>query len=283
MTDRNQAGDPPQPLGMTAALERTLIVAPHPDDDTIGAGGLIQRAVAGGARVHVVFATDGENNAWPQRYTHKKLFVRASDRAAWGAMRRGEAVEALARLGVRDDAARFLGFPDQKIAVLARAGCPKMLEALRAVIDELQPTLIVSPSSRDLHADHRALAWFVHRAAGTATPIVTYVIHGDPREERMAVRLTLTPREQLWKRQAIECHKSQLLLSRERFLSYARSIESFYAAEHDAVRVDTLPQEWWAALRHAKRVLFGSYDGGDSGVQPAADVQDGAGDVPSLL
>lgn len=264
-------------------LARTLIVAPHPDDDAIGAGGLIQRAVASGARVRVVFATDGENNDWPQRFMHKKLVIRKNDRARWGAMRRNEALEALARLGVERDAARFLGFPDNKIASLARAGCPKILDALKTVIDEFQPTLIVSPSSRDLHADHRALAWFVHRAAGESTPIVTYVVHGDPCEERMAVRIGLTPREQLWKRQAIECHKSQLLLSRERFLSYARSIESFYAAEHDAVRVDSLPQEWLAALRHAGRVLFGSYDAGDSGVQAAADVQDGASDVPGLL
>lgn len=264
-------------------LARTLIVAPHPDDDAIGAGGLIQRAVAGGARVRVVFATDGESNAWPQRVMHKKLVIKKHDRAQWGAMRREEALEALARLGVERDAARFLGFPDQKIAALARAGCPRLLDALRAVIDEFQPTLIVSPSSRDLHADHRALAWFVHRAAGESTPIVTYVIHGDPREERMAVRIDLTPREQLWKRQAIECHKSQLLLSRERFLSYARRVESFYAAEHDVVGVDTAAARWMAAVRHAGRVLFGSYDAGDSGVEAAADVQDGAGDVAGLL
>jgi LmbE family N-acetylglucosaminyl deacetylase len=264
-------------------LERTLIVAPHPDDDAIGAGGLIQRAVAGGARVRVVFATDGDNNGWPQRVMHKKLLIRKTDRARWGAMRREEALEALARLGVGRDAAHFLGFPDQKIAVLARAGSTAVIDALRTVIDDFQPTLIVAPSSRDLHADHRALAYFVHRAAGTETPIVTYIIHGDPLEERMAVRLELTPREQLWKRQAIECHKSQLLLSRTRFLSYVRSVESFYAAEHDVVGVDSLPAEWLAAMRHAGRVLFGKFDAGDSGVQPAADVQDGAGDVPSLL
>ena len=80
----------------TPTLARTLIVAPHPDDDAIGAGGLIQRAVASGARVRVVFATDGESNAWPQRFTHKKLVIRKDERARWGAMRREEALEALA-------------------------------------------------------------------------------------------------------------------------------------------------------------------------------------------
>lgn len=266
-----------------AMLERTLIVAPHPDDDAIGAGGLIQRAVASGARVRIVFATDGDNNPWPQRFFEHKLVIRKRDRAQWGAMRRGEALEALARLGVDRGAATFLGFPDQKIATLARQGDERVLDALRAVVAEFRPTLIVCPSSRDLHADHRALAWFAHRAAGDDTPIVTYVIHGDPIEERMAVRLELTPREQLWKRQAIECHKSQLLLSRERFLSHARRVESFYAAEHDLVGVESLPAGWLAALKHAGRVVFGTYDAGDSGVEAAADVQDGAGDVAGLL
>src|ERR1043166_3707208 len=129
-------------------LARTLIVAPHPDDDAIGAGGLIHRAVASGARLRGVFATDGANHAWPQRVMHRKLIIRKDDRARWGAMRRGEALEALARLGVENDAARFLGFPDQKIAVLARAGCPKIHPALKEVIDDFQPTLIVSPAMR---------------------------------------------------------------------------------------------------------------------------------------
>lgn len=268
---------------MKDEIQRTLIVAPHPDDDAIAAGGLIQRAVASGARVGVVFATDGDRNPWPQRFSERKLFIGAEDRASWGRMRRSEALEALARLGVTAEAAHFLGFPDQKISSFARAGRSEILDALHAVIDDFDPTLIVCPSSRDLHADHRALAWYVHRAAGQSRPIVTYVIHGDPVEERMAVRLALTPREQLWKRQAIECHKSQLLLSRERFLSYARPVESFYAAEHDVVRVESLAEEWRKSLRHAGRVLFGNYDAGESGVQPAADVQDGAGDVAGLL
>lgn len=264
-------------------LERTLIVAPHPDDDAIGAGGLIQRAVASGARVRIVFATDGDNNPWPQRVMERKLVIRKRDRSNWGAMRREEALEALARLGVERDAATFLGFPDQQIAALARRGDTRVLDRLRSAIADFQPTLIVCPSCRDLHADHRALAYYVHRAAGEETPIVTYVIHGDPMEERMAVRLELTAREQLWKRQAIECHKSQLLLSRDRFLSHARRVESFYSAEHDLVGVESRPAEWLAALKHAGRVVFGTYEPSDSGVEAAADVQDSAGDVAGLL
>ena len=45
-----------------ATRARVLVLAPHPDDETFGAGGLIQQAVTAGAALRVVFATDGENN-----------------------------------------------------------------------------------------------------------------------------------------------------------------------------------------------------------------------------
>ena len=44
-------------------VHRVVILAPHPDDDVIAAGGLIQRVTAARGDVHVVFITDGENTA----------------------------------------------------------------------------------------------------------------------------------------------------------------------------------------------------------------------------
>ena len=49
------------------ASDRLLVFAPHPDDETIATGELIQLAIAAGVAVRVVFATDGDNNPWPQR------------------------------------------------------------------------------------------------------------------------------------------------------------------------------------------------------------------------
>jgi len=265
-------------------LARTLIVAPHPDDDVIAAGGLIQRATDSGAAVRVVVVTDGESNPWPQRYMHRKWFISDDDRAAWGAMRRREALDALLRLGVPEEATSFLAFGDTHIAAMARSGDRTLVTAFRAIIDQFHPTLIVSPSSFDLHADHRAIAWYVHAAAGDETPIATYVIHGDTPESRRAVRIELTEREQRRKRAAIECHASQLLLSRERFLSYARPFECFYSAEHDVVGIESWGTEKLCTLRHALRVLFRRYgDGNASGVEAAADVHDSARDVAGLL
>src|SRR3989344_9322527 len=42
--------------------DRVLIVAPHQDDEVLGAGGYIQRSVSVGAKVKVIFATDGNKH-----------------------------------------------------------------------------------------------------------------------------------------------------------------------------------------------------------------------------
>ena len=260
-----------------------MVLAPHPDDDVIAAGGLIQRVLESGSEIAVVFVTDGENNPWPQRFLERRLFLSKSDRASWGAMRRREALCSLARLGVGEQSAVFLAFPDQGIASLARRGDVALRDKLRETFDDVQPTLIVSPSTFDEHSDHRAIAWYAHCAAPEAN-IATYVVHGNAPAERAVCTLELSGCEQKKKIDAIESHQSQLSLSRDRFLSYGRRSETFFRAEYDIVRVESALRERLINLRHAMRVCFGTYPPArTSGVQPAADVQDSAGDVPSLL
>ena len=71
--------------------DRVLVFAPHPDDEALGCGGLIQQAVELGAEVRVIFQTDGDNNPWPQRYVEQRWTIDASCRQRWGARRRLEA------------------------------------------------------------------------------------------------------------------------------------------------------------------------------------------------
>src|SRR5262249_9852030 len=59
-TERGRMAD----LSQLSANERLLVFAPHPDDDVLACGGLLQRAAAALAAVGVVFVTDGENNPW---------------------------------------------------------------------------------------------------------------------------------------------------------------------------------------------------------------------------
>jgi LmbE family N-acetylglucosaminyl deacetylase len=248
---------------MTTAVPtgRVLVLAPHPDDEAIGAGGLIQRVSARGGDVRVIFLTCGESNPWPQRLANRRWRVTESDRAEWGRMRCDEASASLALLGVGSDHSAFLGFPDQQISTLARLDDQRIADALRNAMRDYEPSLLVAPSAQDLHADHRAVAYFAHQAVrglGDSAPeIVTYVVHGEGSPSRLHFSLDLSEREQQRKRQAIECHRSQLQLSRGRFLAYARATEDFYEPEFDLVCTESRTKERVGALRHSCRVLFG--------------------------
>jgi len=233
-------------------LTRTLVIAPHPDDESIAAGGLLQRAIAAGAEARVIVVTDGDNNPWPLRYLKKKVRVTDADRAEWGALRREESRRALSALGV--PSAAFLGYPDRLLTTMARSGDLRVRDSIAAAIDDFSPSLLVIPSAFDLHPDHRAIAWFAHDVA-KGRNVITYVIHGHPPHDRLALRLDLNAEEAARKRAAIECHQSQLILSRTRFLSYARSVEEFYQPEFEIARLDSRIRDWRCAMKHAARVV----------------------------
>ena len=244
-----------------ATSNRLLVLAPHPDDEVIGAGGLIQRVLARGGEVRVLFITSGESNPWPQRAQNRKWRVSVQDQESWGARRRGEAQASLQTLGVAEEFASFLGFRDGQIAALARTNDPRLTESLRATIQEFRPALLVCPSAQDLHSDHRAVAWYLHQAVrgvGEGAPeVVTYVVHGEGSPARLHASLKLSERERLRKRAAIECHQTQLILSRERFLSYAGTTEDFFKSEFDLVCTESRTRERASAFRHSCRVLLG--------------------------
>jgi len=241
------------------ALARTLIVAPHPDDDAIATGGLMQKVLASGGQLRILFVTDGESNPWPQRFQQRKIVITEADRAAWGALRRAEAICSLASLGVASDSAAFLGFPDQHLSSLLLSGDQQLLRRLVQEIEQFRPTLIAAPSKLDLHPDHRAISCFVHdavRQAGVDPPaLVTYVIHGGADEHRLSSKFELTAEERQRKWTAIACHVSQLALSRERFLAHARGSEMFYVPEDDLERPGRL-RLWSGWMQHIFRVLF---------------------------
>jgi LmbE family N-acetylglucosaminyl deacetylase len=214
--------------------DRLLILAPHPDDESLATGGLIQRAVKAGAKVRVLFVTDGDNNPWPQRFVERKLQISRTDRARWGRRRRREAIAALELLGLPKSSARFLGLPDQGITNLLMRAEEGVLFTLWAELTEWQPTVFVMPSATDAHPDHSALFVLVHLALMRLekTPrMLRFIIHAPQREsERGKATLRLTPAEIDRKRAAILAHGSQMALSRKRFASYATEQEVFYSA-----------------------------------------------------
>jgi len=214
--------------------DRVLILAPHPDDESLATGGLIQRAVKAGAKVRVLFATDGDNNPWPQRFLERKMQISYTDRARWGRRRRKEALAALEMLGLKKGSVRFLGLPDQGITNLLMRAEEGVLFTLWAELKEWEPTIFVMPSATDAHPDHSALFVLVHLALlrlERMPRLLRFIIHPPRRQsERGRMTLRLTEAEVGRKRAAILTHESQMALSRKRFAGYATDREIYYDA-----------------------------------------------------
>jgi len=222
-----------------AQHDRLLVVAPHPDDETLACGELIQSALAEGAAVRVVFATDGDNNPWPQRWLEKRWHIGAKERQRWGERRRGEAARALAVLGAGTIETRFLGRPDQGLTDELMQG-DALVEALASEIAVFAPTHLALPSLDDNHPDHSALHIAIQLAllrARHACAQLAYAIHGADEAGSIS-----SPRFQAKKSAAMACYASQLALSSGRMLAIARKPECFVAttiAAADAARDDS--------------------------------------------
>src|SRR5262249_7652114 len=92
----------PEPPLTLNAHDRLLVLAPHPDGETVANGGLILAARAAGAAIRIVWATAGEQNPWAQ-LAHEGRWPRSpADRRRWGALRREESRAALRMLGAED-------------------------------------------------------------------------------------------------------------------------------------------------------------------------------------
>jgi LmbE family N-acetylglucosaminyl deacetylase len=220
-----------RPLPALSPADRVMVLAPHPDDEALGAGGIIQHARAAGAGVRVVFATDGDNNPWPQRFAERRLRLADGWRQRLGATRRGEARRSLATLGMGEDNAVFLGFHDGELLARWRRRAAATLAAFARELAAWPPTVLVAPSPCDRHGDHRAVFAFAAEAlvrAGLRPAVYSYLIH-RPWLRRWAraagVALPLSPEQQERKRQAILCHDTQMKLSRGRFTSFAKPVE----------------------------------------------------------
>jgi len=210
---------------------RIVVLAPHPDDESLGVGGLIQQAVAAGAEVRVIFATDGDNNPWPQRWMERRWRIDGECRRRWGERRRAEALRALEQLGLPGSQAEFFGFPDAGILPLWRRRDIALLERFTRAFAAWPPDALILPSREDRHPDHKGVFHFAREALTKVCQCpaqLSYLIHpGWLAAEPSGCLLHLTPGQQAAKLKAILCHETQTSLSRGRFSSYASSEEVF--------------------------------------------------------
>lgn len=112
-----------------------LVVAPHPDDEVLGAGGTIARLVDEGRKVHVAIVTRGQT---PRFSTTQIAEVQA------------EAAAAHNHLGVTQT--HWLDFP---AAELAEHPHGALNAGLGTLIHDLAPSLVLAPHPGDIHLDHQ--------------------------------------------------------------------------------------------------------------------------------
>lgn len=143
------------PVGATSdfAAASVLVVAPHYDDEVLGCGGVVVRAVEAGAVVRVLFLSDGAGGS-----------ESIADRPAYARRRLEESHLALEILGVAG--AEHLALPDGELQ--------HHVEPIAAAIDRLlitqKPDVVLAPGPCEVTADHRAAFLGLHRALARVRP-----------------------------------------------------------------------------------------------------------------
>ena len=211
--------------------DRLLVFAPHPDDESLGCGGLIHRASKAGATVNIVFVTGGDANPWPQRMKERRWRLNEGARLRWSAVRSAEAKAALLALGAGAARTEFLQWPDQGLTSRLFDKPIASVGRLRHILVEVQPTLVAMPSVNDSHPDHSALALMLLaalRAQACPARVLTYWLHGRTSIPTVAAsELTLTCQEFNDKRTAALSHNSQGLFGTSRLLRFVTATEAF--------------------------------------------------------
>ncbi len=139
---------PNPPVVLTAPPRGSvLVLAPHPDDETLGCGGVIALHAAQGDPVTVIIATDGASGDPEGRYRD----------ADFPALRQAESRSAAGILGVTS--LQFWNYPDGKLTEATDLS-DRLADAIRTI----RPTLVYHPSRLEVHPDHWALAMAVDRA-----------------------------------------------------------------------------------------------------------------------
>jgi N-acetylglucosamine malate deacetylase 2 len=142
-----------------------VIVAAHPDDETVGAAWLLQRV----PQCTIVHLTDGA----PIDPGQAPLEARRS-REAYALLRRREAVEAMSVVRIPPDRVRCLGAVDQEATFALTA----LTLALVHVLDEVRPSLVAVHAYEGGHPDHDAASFIAHAACamirqrGAKAPVI---------------------------------------------------------------------------------------------------------------
>ncbi len=146
--------------------ETTLVVAPHPEDESLGCGGAIALLRHMGYRVHVLYFTHGsEINAEKPAATNRYMKP----------IKTKEAINALAQLGMSEDAADFLHVSGGLVPHQEEAGFEELVRLCLNKLESFLPDTVVLPYRYHPYKDHDA-CWEIMQAAVRQMPYPIRVI-----------------------------------------------------------------------------------------------------------
>jgi LmbE family N-acetylglucosaminyl deacetylase len=220
---------------LLSGVSTAVVVAPHPDDETLGAGGLIAALCAAGVDTSVVICTDGSAaELRPPIEPDRLATLRAAEVRA--------AVDVLSDGRIEP---QLLGLPD------GRSSEPgvDLVGHLSPLLREAD--LVVGPWSGDGHSDHMACGVAVQAACPPGAVLLEYPVWAwhwdDPMDTALCnlVRVPVSHGARRRKQDAVRCHRSQLdgdrpMLTDLVLEHFDRSSEAFVLRD-------------WGRLRHVER------------------------------
>jgi LmbE family N-acetylglucosaminyl deacetylase len=192
-----------------------LVISPHPDDEMLAAGGIIQRVLATGGQVEVVMVTNGDGQYFAPLLITGRVRSKPADYIAMGQRRQKETLKALSEIGLSSNQVIFLGYPDRRIREMWNSDWQdkKPIRApythttrspyentygqeaeylgtdlyndLIGILQRYQPDVILLPHPEDTNSDHSAVSDFARFAVASFLSssenkppvILSYLIH----------------------------------------------------------------------------------------------------------
>jgi len=263
-------------MPITAATS-LLVVSPHPDDESLCCSGVIQRVLEAGGHVSIVWLTSGDGSELDLLVVEKSLFIKPGKLRDLALRRMQESHDAASLLGVPADHLYFLGYPDRGILRIitdnyitpyrsrftdatavpySTALSPghaytglNLERDFETVLDRVHPTLVLAPSPRDSHPDHRATGVVAIRAMARRNELSKmryWIVHGGefwptPRGYEPDLDMSppplghglsqtpfkLEPAEEQRKRLAISAYRTQMEVMSSFLLSFVRTNELY--------------------------------------------------------
>ncbi|MEO6685962.1 MAG: PIG-L deacetylase family protein [Dyadobacter sp.] len=190
----------------------SLIVAPHPDDETLGCGGTVALMRKNGIPVHFLFVSDGSmSHPNSKKYPAKRLTK----------VREKEAKNAVLTLGGQVDHMEFLRLKDTKVPHEHDNQFEETVQKIVKIIDEIEPQSVFVPWQKDPHPDHQATWKIMSEAVNRAKikprfieyPIWLWEL-GNPKDLELLDRMkkfTVNIEDTLgMKNKALAAHTSQV-------------------------------------------------------------------------